>query len=96
MKGIIGKLFGSGNGKNVSYEEAKELANHEDDEVRRDLARQVELRPEILYFLTDDPSADVRCEVAKNKSTPVQADLILAKDNDDDALWRYGYHFNKI
>lgn len=84
MKSIIGKLFGSGKGRDVTYDQAKELANHKDDEVRRELAGQPELRPEILYYLTDDPSAAVRSEVAKNQATPPQAVLILAKDKDDD------------
>lgn len=83
MKSIIGKLFGSGKGKDVSYEQARKLANHTDDEVRRELASQTEVRPEILYYLTDDPSPVVRAEVAKNQTTPPQADLLLAKDHDD-------------
>ncbi len=83
MKSIIGKLFGSGKGRDVSYEQSKELAGHEDAEIRRELASQSELRPEILYFLTDDPSAAVRAEVAKNTATPPQADLLLAKDKNE-------------
>ncbi|NQW00858.1 MAG: DUF2336 domain-containing protein [Rhodospirillales bacterium] len=84
MKSIIGKLFGSGKGREVTYDQAKELANHKDDEIRRELASQPEIRPEILYYLTDDPSPVVRAEVAKNQATPAQADLLLAKDRDDD------------
>jgi len=84
MKNIIGKLFGGGKGREVTYEQAKELANHKDDEVRRELASQAELRPEILYYLTDDPSSVVRSEVARNNATPAQADLLLAKDISDD------------
>jgi len=83
MKSIIGKMFGSGKGKDVSYEQAKELANHADAEIRRELASQSELKPEILYFLTEDPSAEVRAEVARNRATPPQADLVLAKDADE-------------
>ncbi|NQV95621.1 MAG: DUF2336 domain-containing protein, partial [Sphingomonadales bacterium] len=84
MKSIIGKLFGSGKGREVTYEQARELANHKDDEIRRELASQPEIRPEILYYLTDDPSPVVRAEVAKNEATPAQADLLLARDKDDD------------
>ena len=83
MKSIIAKLFGSGRGNEVSYEKAKELASHSDAEIRRELASQAELRPEILYFLTEDPSAEVRAEVARNSATPPQADLVLAKDADE-------------
>ncbi len=84
MKNIISKLFASGKGREVTYEQAKELANHKDDEIRRELASQSEIRPEILYYLTDDPSSTVRSEVARNKSTPAQADLLLATDKSDE------------
>jgi hypothetical protein len=84
MKSIIGKLFGAGKGREVTYEQAKELANHKDDEIRRELASQPEIRPEILYYLTDDPSPAVRAEVARNEATPARADLLLARDKDDD------------
>lgn len=84
MRNIIKKLFGGGKGREVTYEQAKELVNHKDDDVRRELASQAELRPEILYYLTDDPSPVVRSEVARNGATPAQADLLLAKDKSDD------------
>ena len=42
------------------------------------------MRPEILYFLTEDPSPRVRKALARNSATPRQADLILSTDTDDD------------
>ncbi len=66
------------------YDETKELARHNDPEVRRQLARRTDVRPEILYFLAEDASPDVRREIASNDSTPVQADMLLARDEDDE------------
>ncbi len=68
----------------ITYEEAKELARHEDEDVRKALAARTDVKPEILYFLADDPSPDVRRVVAANQVTPRHADLILAKDDDED------------
>ncbi len=67
----------------ISYEESKELAKNSDVSVRLDLARRRDLRPEILYFLAEDPSAEVRRQIASNSQTPLQADLILARDSDE-------------
>ena len=67
----------------ISYEESKELAKNSDVSVRLDLARRSDLRPEILYFLAEDPSAEVRRQIAANSQTPMQADLILARDSDE-------------
>ncbi len=70
--------------KAITYEEAKALARHEDEDVRKTLAARTDVKPEILYFLTDDPSPEVRRTVAANQVTPRHADLILAKDDDED------------
>ncbi len=43
-----------------------------------------ELRPELLYFLAQDAIPTVRAAVAANEATPVQADLLLARDGDDE------------
>jgi uncharacterized protein (DUF2336 family) len=64
----------------ISYDEAKELAGHQDAEVRAALARREDVPPEILYFLTDDVAPEVRRTVALNNITPSQASLVLAKD----------------
>lgn len=70
-------------GKPLEYDEAKKLASHKDIKVRLKLAKREDLLPEILYFLAEDPSAEVRRAIAKNASTPRQADLLLSRDNDD-------------
>ncbi|MCH8035607.1 MAG: DUF2336 domain-containing protein [Proteobacteria bacterium] len=67
----------------LSYAESKRLARDGDPDVRADLAERQDLRPEILYFLAEDDSATVRCRIAANLKTPRQADLVLARDNNE-------------
>ncbi|MHA1114115.1 MAG: DUF2336 domain-containing protein, partial [Alphaproteobacteria bacterium] len=84
MSGIVARLLrGVGFERRVSYEDSKRLARTKDVGARRQLAANRTLRPEMLYFLADDPAAEVRREIAANPKTPVQADLLLAHDRDD-------------
>jgi uncharacterized protein (DUF2336 family) len=69
--------------KELSYEESRELAHNGSDRTRADLAIRPDLRPEVLYFLAEDPSTEVRRRIAANARTPRQADLILARDADE-------------
>ena len=66
----------------LSYDESKRLARDGDRAVRERLAGREDVRPEVLYFLADDDSAEVRVRIAANVSTPRQADLTLARDHD--------------
>jgi hypothetical protein len=66
----------------VDYEKAKELSTDPDATVRRNVALQPDVRPEILFYLADDGDAGVRGAVAENRRTPRQADLILTRDDD--------------
>ena len=66
----------------MEYEEAKKLAAAGNESQRRALAARQDVRPEILYFLAEDKSADVRRVIAGNEATPRQADLLLARDAD--------------
>ena len=70
--------------KKIDYAEAKKLANHKDASVRLKLAQREDMVPEILYFLAEDSSPDVRLAIAKNARSPHQADLLLSRDGDDD------------
>lgn len=72
-----------GGGRTLSYEQAKELASHQDALVRAELAGRDDVRPEILYFLAEDTSVEVRRKVAGNVASPAQANLLLAGDGDD-------------
>ncbi|NQU55647.1 MAG: DUF2336 domain-containing protein, partial [Rhodospirillales bacterium] len=53
-------------------------------EERRKLAAHEDMEPEILYYLATDKAPEVRLEIAENAGTPMQADVILARDPDDD------------
>ncbi|TQV83276.1 DUF2336 domain-containing protein [Denitrobaculum tricleocarpae] len=79
----MGKAAAVSDQTQISYEESKELAKDSNISVRLDLARRSDVRPEILYFLAEDPSAEVRRQIASNSLTPIQADLILARDSDE-------------
>ena len=65
----------------LSYEEAKRRARGTSDQRRR-LAADPATRPEILYFLAEDESPEIRREIARNDKTPLQASDILAADHD--------------
>ena len=67
----------------VDYEEAKRQASEETVAERRELARRADVQPEILYYLAEDESPEVRRGIAGNQATPRQADVILAGDTDD-------------
>lgn len=68
----------------ISYEQAREMAKTDDVSVRAALAERDDVPPEILYFLSDDQSADVRRAVATNTAVPKQTFIKLAKDSDAD------------
>src|SRR5690606_31749896 len=51
---------------------------------RASLARRADARPEMLFYLADDPSPEVRRAIAQNPATPAQADLLLAQDADEE------------
>ena len=68
----------------LTYDQAKKFARHADARVRRELAEREDLAPEILYYLAEDKRADVRQKIASNTTTPRHADLLLARDEDDD------------
>ena len=80
FKGVIKGLTAK---KSITYEEAKALAHGGDDKARRELAGRGDVEPEILYFLADDPSPEVRRALALNDAAPRHADLLLTRDSDD-------------
>ena len=85
-------VFGSKNkrgkgkrtGKPPNYEKAKITAAKGSVKERRALASNENAQPEILYYFATDESPEVRAEVAENVGTPLQADLILARDAYDE------------
>lgn len=67
----------------IDYATAKRLAASQDTGDRRLLASRADTQPEILFFLANDASAEVRLEIARNNATPRQADLLLSHDPDE-------------
>ncbi len=68
--------------KLMDYEQAKKLARHGNPVVRRELAARDDVRSEFLYYLSEDPSPEVRRAVALNPRTPVHVGPLLARDPD--------------
>ncbi len=68
----------------ITYEESRTVADQGDLAARRDLASREDVRPEILYFLAEDESPEVRREIAINAATPAQANLLLASDSHEE------------
>ena len=66
----------------ISYDRAKELARSDDPAVRAALAKRADVSPELLYYLAEDTSVDVRRAVAVNEAAPRQTDVLLAGDAD--------------
>ena len=85
MIGLLQRVMRTVRGaeKAIDYEESKRLAASAAVTDRRSLALHPAVRPELLYYLASDGDAEVRAAVAANEATPVQADLILARDRDE-------------
>jgi uncharacterized protein (DUF2336 family) len=86
MKSALGRIMGALKlpRKLLTYEEEKEIARHGDVSVRAKLAAREDVRPEILYYLAEDPAPEVRRNIAANSQTPRHADLVLARDDNED------------
>ncbi len=67
----------------ATYKKDRELARHSDKNVRMALASREDVKSEILYFLAEDKSAEVRRTIAANASAPRQANLALARDDNE-------------
>ncbi len=66
----------------LTSEDEQAILQNGSDRERLALAKREDARPEVLYYLADDKSADVRKEIAKNQSTPVHAADVLVNDQD--------------
>lgn len=81
MLGFFKKIFAD---EPVSYEAQKRMLDSGEPQQLLDLARNEKTLPEILYLLAGNQSDAVRSAVAANKSTPVHAANIIAKDKNAD------------
>ena len=80
---VFGSKRSKGGGKTAPpYEEAREIAESGSNANRAALATCEDLPPEFLYYFASDKDVGVRAAVAGNPGTPLQADVILAKDRD--------------
>lgn len=68
--------------KAPEYDECKRILLEESSKKKAELANSQGVPPEILYFLSSDKDYKVRCAVARNPDTPIQADVILSKDKE--------------
>ena len=68
----------------LTYEDSKAQIQSDDWQARAEIARHPDSKPEILYYLAEDESAEVRAEVAANRATPYQADVLLSQDRDEE------------
>ncbi|MGD1933009.1 MAG: DUF2336 domain-containing protein [Candidatus Phaeomarinobacter sp.] len=66
----------------LAYEEARSLLETQDARTRRTLAARIDLEPEMLYYLAGDTETPTRALVAANPTTPHQANMLLADDED--------------
>jgi uncharacterized protein (DUF2336 family) len=64
------------------YEVARDEAANGSIDERTRLARCEDLPPEFLYYFATDKDPGVRAAVAHNIGTPLQADILLAKDRE--------------
>lgn len=65
------------------YDDAKRITESGSDEERAQLASCGDVPPEFLYYFATEGGPHVKAAVAKNQSTPLQADMVLSKDQDD-------------
>ena len=81
LKRLLSRKSKKTSGK-LSYEEARHVLEENDYDKRLELAKRSDTRPEILYYLAEDDSADVRRHIAQNPATPIHADALLTIDED--------------
>lgn len=83
-------------GKRPPYQKAKEIAAHGKVEERRALASHEDLEPELLYYFASDEAPEVRRQVARNDGTPLQADVVLAGDVDDEVRCEIAHKIGRL
>lgn len=98
---VLGRKKGNkkpkaGQKKTPSYDEAKRVAAKGDAKARAELASHEDLAPEFLYFFATDEDAAVRKAVAKNDGSPLQADLVLAKDVNQQVREELAYKIGRL
>lgn len=80
----------------LDYAMAKKLAASGNAGERRLVASRADTQPEILFYLANDESAEVRREIARNNATPRQADLLLCGDPDEEVRSGLAYKISML
>lgn len=70
--------------KLASYEQARSALENKELGDKAILAKEESTQKEVLYYLAEDPSEDIRKKVAGNSNTPLHADKILSKDENEE------------
>lgn len=81
MLSFLKKIFAE---EDLGYEAQKRKLDSGEPAQLLALAKNEKTLPEILYLLASNESVEVRASVARNKSTPVHAASIMAKDKSGD------------
>lgn len=68
----------------LTYADARDILERDNARTKRELADRSDTPPEMLYYLAEEKSADVRTRVAANPTTPHKADDILVDDAHDE------------
>lgn len=81
--GLLSRLFGRRKlPPELRYEDAREVLESHQSEMKRELAGRTDAPPEALYYLACDDDTRVRSLVAANPSAPAQANELLRTDAD--------------
>ncbi len=80
----------------MNYDKAKRRAADQTESTRRKVAARKDAQPEILYYLAEDESPEVRRVTAANPATPRQADLLLARDRDDEVRVELAHKIGRL
>ncbi|MDA0707691.1 MAG: DUF2336 domain-containing protein [Proteobacteria bacterium] len=68
----------------VEYSKAREELDPKNYKNKMKLAKLSSTPQEVLYYLADDPSSDIRASIAGNTNTPHQADKLLSNDENEE------------
>lgn len=101
LEWVLGRKKGKkkpkpGRRKKPSYDEAKRIAAKGNAKERAEIAEIEDLEPEFLYLFATDKDPSVRRAVARNDGSPLQADVILAKDVDDQVREDLAYKIGRL
>lgn len=91
MLGKLKSLLGGGKpSKNkaslpetLTAEAEQKILKSGSDDQRQELAARTDARPEVLYYLAEDSSPQIRRAIAQNPATPIQAAEKLTSDEDE-------------